>query len=91
LIKDYTEYVGIVAGVFTAMSLLPQLIKLVREKKAGDLSLFFLIVLFIGLGFWIWYGILRNDLPIIITNAFSIVVNFVIIVLGIKYKKENHR
>jgi MtN3 and saliva related transmembrane protein len=84
------EYVGIVAGIFTAMSLLPQLIKLLREKKAEDISLFFLIVLFIGLGFWIWYGFLRNDLPIIITNAFSIVVNFVIIVLGIKYKRENN-
>jgi MtN3 and saliva related transmembrane protein len=84
------EYVGIVAGIFTAMSLLPQLIKLLREKKAEDISLFFLIVLFIGLGFWIWYGFLRNDLPIIITNAFSIVINFVIIVLGIKYKRENN-
>jgi MtN3 and saliva related transmembrane protein len=54
------EYVGIVAGIFTAMSLLPQLIKLLREKKAEDISLFFLIVLFIGLGFWIWYGFLRS-------------------------------
>jgi MtN3 and saliva related transmembrane protein len=80
--------VGIVAGIFTAFSLLPQLIKLIREKKAEDISLFFLVVLFIGLGFWIWYGFLRNDLPIIITNAFSIVVNLLMIILGIKYKRQ---
>jgi MtN3 and saliva related transmembrane protein len=72
------------------MSLLPQLIKLLREKKAEDISLFFLIVLFIGLGFWIWYGFLRHDMPIIITNAFSIIVNVAIIILGVKYKRQNN-
>jgi MtN3 and saliva related transmembrane protein len=84
---NHAEYVGIIAGIFTAISLLPQLIKLLREKKAEDISLFFLIVLFIGLSFWIWYGFLRNDLPIIITNVFSLAVNAVIIVLGVRYKK----
>lgn len=86
---NHSEYVGIVAGIFTSLSLLPQLIKILREKKAGDISLFFLIVLFVGLGLWIWYGFLRNDLPIILTNSFSMMVNFAIIVLGIKYKKNS--
>jgi MtN3 and saliva related transmembrane protein len=83
-----TEWIGIVAGLFTATSLLPQLIKLIREKKAEDISLFFLIILFCGVGLWIWYGILRKDIPIIATNAFSLLVNILMIVLGIKYKKE---
>jgi MtN3 and saliva related transmembrane protein len=88
--QDYsTEWVGIVAGIFTAASLLPQLIKLMRQKKAEDISLFFLIILFCGLGLWIWYGILRNDIPIIATNAFSLLVNTLMIVLGIKYKAKN--
>ena len=79
---------GLIAGIFTSLSLLPQFIKILREKKAGDISLFFLIVLFVGLAMWIWYGFLRNDLPIILTNSFSIVVNGAIIVLGLKYKKN---
>jgi MtN3 and saliva related transmembrane protein len=83
-----TEWVGIVAGLFTATSLLPQLIKLIREKKAEDISLFFLVILFCGVGLWIWYGILREDIPIIATNSFSLLVNVSMIVLGIKYKKE---
>jgi MtN3 and saliva related transmembrane protein len=86
--KHATEWVGIIAGVFTAVSLLPQLIKLIREKKAEDISLFFLIILFFGLGLWIWYGILRDDLPIIATNAFSLLVNLLMIILGIKYKRK---
>jgi MtN3 and saliva related transmembrane protein len=83
------EIVGLAAGVCTAVSLLPQLIKLIRNKKADDLSLFYLIILFIGLGLWIWYGALRNDVPIIATNSFSLILNATIIVLGIKYKLRN--
>jgi MtN3 and saliva related transmembrane protein len=86
--EDHTAWVGIVAGIFTGLSLLPQLIKLIRDKKAEDISLFFLFILFCGLGLWIWYGTLREDVPIIVTNAFSLVINSLIIVLGIKYKKK---
>lgn len=80
-------FIGIVAGVLTAVSLLPQLIKIIREKKAEDLSYFTLGILLLGLAFWIWYGILREDLPIIITNSFSLLVNFLVIVFTIRYKE----
>ena len=46
-----TEIIGIAAGVCTAISLLPQIVKMVKEKKAQDISLFYLIVLLCGLDF----------------------------------------
>jgi len=87
--NQVTEWVGIVAGVFTAVSLLPQLIKLIRDRRAEDISLFFLIILFCGLALWIWYGILRDDVPIMVTNAFSLLINLLMIVLGVKYKSRS--
>jgi MtN3 and saliva related transmembrane protein len=84
-----TDWVGIAAGVFTSASLLPQLIKLLKEKKAGDISIFFLVILFIGLGLWVWYGIMKNDIPIIATNSFSIVINLLMIIYGMKYKNSS--
>ena len=86
---DLTEFVGITAGVCTAISLLPQLIKMVKEKKAEDISLFYLIILLIGLSLWVWYGVLRSDVPIIATNCFSLLLNIAILVLGVKYKKQH--
>jgi len=84
-----TELIGIAAGVCTAISLLPQLIKIIREKEARDISLFYLVILLAGLSLWIWYGILRDDLPIIATNVISMVLNISTIVMGIKYKRKN--
>jgi MtN3 and saliva related transmembrane protein len=87
--ETHSEIVGIVAGICTSISLLPQLFKLVKHKKAEDISLFYLVILFIGLGLWIWYGILRKDLPILVTNGFSLIINGIVIVLGIKYKRAH--
>lgn len=86
-----TQWVGIAAGIFTSASLVPQLIKLLKEKKAQDISIFFLATLLIGLSLWVWYGIMKKDIPIIATNSFSIVINLLMIIYGIKYKKESKR
>ena len=84
--KDFTVYIGIGAGIATSVSLLPQLFKIVRERKANDISYFMLIFLLVGIGGWIWYGILKEDYPIIVTNAFSLLMNLLIIGFSIKYK-----
>lgn len=80
--------VGTAGGIFTACSLLPQLTKIIKEKQAGAISLVTLLILFLGVGLWIYYGILKKDLPIIITNSFSLVVNIAIIFFSLKYKTK---
>ncbi len=83
---NFSEYVGIGAGILTACSLLPQLFKIIKAKKAGDISYFMLFILLTGIGGWVWYGILKEDWPIILTNSFSFLVNLVIIYFSIRYK-----
>lgn len=85
---DWTQIIGLFAGICTASSLLPQLIKTIKEKKAEEISLVMLIVLIVGVGTWIVYGVMRNDLPIIITNGFSLLLNIIMIVLRIKYSRS---
>ena len=85
---DWTQIIGLAAGVCTATSLLPQVIKTIKEKKAEDVSLVMLLVLGPGIVLWIVYGVKRNDFPIIATNSFSLLVNITMTVLGIKYKKQ---
>jgi MtN3 and saliva related transmembrane protein len=84
---DWTQAVGLFAGICTASSLLPQLIKTIREKKAEDISKLMLFVLMTGVATWVVYGILRNDLPIIITNSFSLFLNICMVILRLKYNR----
>jgi MtN3 and saliva related transmembrane protein len=89
--NNQPEIVGLAAGICTSVSLLPQLVKLIKNKKAEDISIFYLIILFVGLALWIWYGALRKDIPILATNGFSLVINGIVIFLGIKYKRANQK
>jgi MtN3 and saliva related transmembrane protein len=84
-----SQYVGIIAGVLTGISMLPQLVKIIKEKKAESVSLLMLIVLLAGLAGWVWYGILKNDYPIIITNSFSFLTNLSIIILTLIYRGKD--
>ena len=86
--EKYTQWVGIGAGICTGISLLPQLIKIIKEKKADAISWGMLIILLTGLGGWIWYGLLKSDLPIILTNCFSFLINTLIIIFSIRYRKK---
>jgi len=85
---DVTQLVGLFAGICTASSLLPQLIKTIKEKKADEISKVMLFVLMTGVATWIVYGVMRDDLPIIVTNSFSLLLNIIMMFLRFKYSRK---
>lgn len=85
---EVTNIIGIAAGVCTGISMLPQVIKILREKKADDVSLPMLLLLIAGLACWIWYGIRKQDWPIIATNSFSLLLNVLIVLLKWQYRNR---
>ena len=80
------QWIGTIAGILTASSMLPQVIKTIKDKHAADVSIAMLLVLTSGNALWMYYGILKDDYPIIITNCFSVLVNLTMLGLRIKYK-----
>lgn len=80
---------GSAAGILTSVSMIPQLIKVLREKNVEDLSAGMLIVLISGLSLWVWYGIMKGEWPIILSNAFAVLVNLWLGICLIYYRKNN--
>lgn len=68
-----TNILGTIAGILTSVAMLPQLIKVIKEKNVEDLSILTLVVLITGLSLWIWYGILKEEWPIILSNGFALI------------------
>ena len=85
---ELIQIIGITAGILTATSLIPQLAKIIKDKKADDVSPMMLIILMAGLALWTTYGFMKEDWPIIITNAFSFLLNTVVLFFRYKYSKE---
>lgn len=80
--------IGITAGILTSISMLPQLLKVIKEKNVEDLSLPMIIILITGLSLWVWYGIIKNELPIIISNAFAVLVNLFLLSYYLRFKDK---
>ncbi|WP_346239118.1 SemiSWEET family sugar transporter [Niabella insulamsoli] len=84
---DTNTIIGVVASACTGVSLLPQLIKILREKKSSDLSLWVLLILISGLALWVTYGVLIDDWIIIISNSISLLINLCVLGFNTYYKK----
>ncbi|MGD1318152.1 SemiSWEET transporter [Chryseobacterium sp. CBo1] len=83
-----TEILGLIAGGLTSIASMPQLIKVIKTKNVEDLSWLMLLILVTGLSLWVWYGIQQDELPIILSNSFAVIVNLALLVCYFIYKDK---
>lgn len=79
------EIIGIVAGVFTTWAPMPQILKIVKTKKAHDISLISLFGFLVGILLWFTYGILISSFSIILWNVAALILNLTLIFLKFRY------
>jgi MtN3 and saliva related transmembrane protein len=82
-----TDILGYAACAVTALTFLPQVIKTWKEKSAKNVSLMMFVIAFINEVMWIAYGVLRNDMVIIVTNVIMIIMCSIMIILKLRYNK----
>lgn len=79
--------IGIAAGILTSVSMLPQLIKVIKEKDVQTLSPVMIVVLLAGVALWVVYGVMKSEWPIILSNAFSVLVNATLLTYYFIYRE----
>jgi MtN3 and saliva related transmembrane protein len=84
-------WIGLIASILTTLAAVPQLVKICREKKAENISLMWVGILFLGLCGWIYYGILKKDMIIFISNTIAALINAGIAVSAIWYKQKDQQ
>ncbi len=81
----WTTIIGFLAAALTTVSYFPQVAKTLRTRETKDLSLLMYVILSAGLCLWFIYGVLLNELPIIIANGITFVLSLTILALKIKH------
>jgi len=74
------DIIGIVAAFFTSAAMLPQLIKVLKTKKTEHLSGATIGVMTVGVAIWVYYGLLKMEIPIILSNSVSVIINLTLLV-----------
>ena len=82
---------GITAGVLTMCGIVPQIYKAHRTKQTGDISKGMLVIIILGVLLWTIYGIIKNDIPIILTNAIAFILNGYMFVLVFRLEDKGNR
>ena len=86
MIDFIIKYIGFFAAFCTTFAFLPQAIKVYKTKSTKDISLYMFLIFTIGVLSWLIYGLIINDLPVILANAVTLILSFFILVYKLKFK-----
>jgi MtN3 and saliva related transmembrane protein len=86
--NGWIDMIGLVAGLLTTTAFIPQVVKIYRTKSGNDISARMFSLFSAGIVLWLIYGILLRSLPIILSNAVTLVLSLTIIALKIRYRQR---
>lgn len=82
---DSITALGVAAGIITTASFLPQVIKTWKTRHTKDISIYMFSLLVFGMSLWLVYGIVKEDVPLILANAVTIGLASIILFFKIKH------
>lgn len=84
---NWIDTIGYSAGILSAITFLPQVIKTWRMKAAGELSLLMILLVTASVTMWVCYGLLLKNNVIIITNSVVFILSLFLIYFKLNYKE----
>ncbi len=79
------EATGAAGAILTTLCWLPQAVKVIREKETRAISLPATVAFTTGVVLWLIYGLAIGDWPLIGSNAVTLVLMTVILVMKLRY------
>ena len=77
-----------IIGLSMVFGGLPQAYRIWKRKTSGDISIIFWVIMINGLAWWFYYGILIRSISLIITNGTGLLLDLLILLVIIKYRKR---
>ena len=82
---QYTSLVGTIAAVFTTIAFIPQAYHSYNTRDLSGVSLPMYSIFTLGVALWLTYGLLLVDWPLIISNAITLALSLLILILKLKH------
>lgn len=82
---EIVTILGLLAGALVTASFIPQIIKIWKLKETKDISLWMYVIFTTGILLWLIYGILIEDLPVIVANVIGLMFASTVLFFKVKY------
>jgi len=80
------ELIGYDAAFCGTVSLIPQIVKLWKERSAKAISATMYLIYTLGVVLWLIYGIMINSIPLIIAEIITLVLSIAILIMKYLWK-----
>ena len=82
----FSELIGYAAAFCGTVSLIPQIVKLWKERSAKAISTTMYLIYSLGVVLWLIYGIMINSIPLIIAEIITLVLSIAILIMKYLWK-----
>lgn len=82
---SWLTWMGLAAAFCSTAAFVPQVVKTWRTRSTKDISLVMFLVLVTGIILWLAYGIIIQDIPLIVANGVTLLFAGTILVLKLKH------
>jgi MtN3 and saliva related transmembrane protein len=79
---------GTIGGILLTISAIPQIYKIIKTKKADDLSIIFVVLLLLGKACWLLHGVTKKDTQLVVWNFVGVVLAAVLVGLILIARKK---
>jgi MtN3 and saliva related transmembrane protein len=80
------QWLGFAGGLMVAFGFVPQIVKALRSRSTGDLSLVMLLVIFFGGLLYTAYALLVGDPVFITINLLATTNTLILLLLKLRYR-----
>ena len=83
---ETTDLLGYIAGTLTTAALVPQVWRTFRTRDVSGISLRMYSIFTIGIAVWLAYGVLLREMPMMLSNSFSLLMACAVLAMKLKYR-----
>ena len=78
-------WVSALAAILTTAAFVPQALHIIRHRETKAISLVMYVAFASGVAFWLLFGVLIHNWPIIVSNAITLVLTLAIVAMKLRY------
>ncbi|RYG01741.1 MAG: hypothetical protein EOO02_12095 [Chitinophagaceae bacterium] len=85
---EWIDFVGLFGAFLSSVTFVPQVYQAWKTRSTGDLSIWMILILIGNVSTWLFYGIVKNDLAIMVANSIILFLSLVLLYFKLKFKPQ---
>lgn len=86
---EHTTIIGLLAAFSTTAAFIPQVVQILRTGNVDGISILMYSIFTTGVALWLTYGIIVNDLPMLLANSVTLILAISVLFLTIYKRWQN--